>query len=242
MKILGNPEDYIAGLWRKTILLDMLWETSNGVPLKEYRAPTWSWASLNGPITYHDVIHSHFHREKYCKVLARVVDISIQHMTLDPYAEVIGGKIKISGLLATLHVERKQGYTQSFKNIKTYVNSYHFGSNGNARFKFDIGFGRLSGINTPEIMGPDMRLHVLPIVRTLNITKPLFFCLVLKPTREEKGIFKRVGLLQLESMEENPTWFDIEQKRKERDYKGKVKRDWLEYQEFDGENYTITII
>jgi hypothetical protein len=48
--------DYLAGLWRSTLLSDLLWEANPGdsamkQPL-EYRAPSWSWASMNCPVKY----------------------------------------------------------------------------------------------------------------------------------------------------------------------------------------------
>ena len=49
---------YVAGLWRETILLDLLWHIdphSNAAPLEprtaEYIAPSWSWASVKGSVT-----------------------------------------------------------------------------------------------------------------------------------------------------------------------------------------------
>ena len=47
---------YLAGLWRSTILSDLLWRADPGdstlnLPL-EYRAPSWSWASVNCPVKY----------------------------------------------------------------------------------------------------------------------------------------------------------------------------------------------
>ncbi|KAF9456486.1 heterokaryon incompatibility protein-domain-containing protein, partial [Collybia nuda] len=44
-------DDYIAGLWRKTLLDDLLWRVFGpGCRPAEYRAPTWSWASVDGSI------------------------------------------------------------------------------------------------------------------------------------------------------------------------------------------------
>ena len=49
---------YIAGLWKETLLLDLLWHIdphSNAAPLEpriaEYIAPSWSWASITGSVT-----------------------------------------------------------------------------------------------------------------------------------------------------------------------------------------------
>ncbi|KAH9215206.1 heterokaryon incompatibility protein-domain-containing protein [Leptodontidium sp. 2 PMI_412] len=60
-KLLGGPGDYLAGLWRNTVLLQMLWhvEPSERVSHvaalhdsqpEQYRAPSWSWASVSEPV------------------------------------------------------------------------------------------------------------------------------------------------------------------------------------------------
>ncbi|KAL8941990.1 MAG: hypothetical protein Q9216_001923 [Gyalolechia sp. 2 TL-2023] len=51
-------DEYIAGLWRGTLPSDLLWKVTggkqaNGLPsarATQYRAPSWSWASLDGHI------------------------------------------------------------------------------------------------------------------------------------------------------------------------------------------------
>lgn len=48
--------EYVAGLWRKTLLLDLLWKRSSAYEIKprptNYRAPSWSWASIDGLVEY----------------------------------------------------------------------------------------------------------------------------------------------------------------------------------------------
>jgi hypothetical protein len=49
--------EYLGGLWRESLLFDMCWEVdsrdistiSNGLP---WRAPSWSWASVDKPVRY----------------------------------------------------------------------------------------------------------------------------------------------------------------------------------------------
>ncbi|KAK4183448.1 HET-domain-containing protein [Podospora australis] len=46
-------DEYYAGLWKKSLLFDLLWEiegsvTEPKVRPENYRAPSWSWASMNG--------------------------------------------------------------------------------------------------------------------------------------------------------------------------------------------------
>jgi hypothetical protein len=56
----ATKKDYLAGLWKQTLLKDLLWKeqhliygnkVSRGYP-SQYRAPSWSWASIDGNIAY----------------------------------------------------------------------------------------------------------------------------------------------------------------------------------------------
>jgi hypothetical protein len=44
-------DDYLAGLWRKHLLFDLSWTTSKGVRPPVWRCPSWSWMSVDGPVT-----------------------------------------------------------------------------------------------------------------------------------------------------------------------------------------------
>ncbi|CAJ0548504.1 Ff.00g021170.m01.CDS01 [Fusarium sp. VM40] len=50
-----SHDDYFAGLWGHTFYEDLLWVVADGFrsrrPMSP-RAPSWSWASLDGPVTY----------------------------------------------------------------------------------------------------------------------------------------------------------------------------------------------
>ena len=42
-------DEYLAGLWRSSLVTDLLWQSIGAArETKSYRAPTWSWASLDG--------------------------------------------------------------------------------------------------------------------------------------------------------------------------------------------------
>jgi Heterokaryon incompatibility protein (HET) len=50
----ANGDNYVAGLWECTIASDLLWRVSS-VPIERptgFRAPSWSWASVTGSISY----------------------------------------------------------------------------------------------------------------------------------------------------------------------------------------------
>lgn len=43
--------DYLAGLWRRDIVRGLWWvKEVGGGPVSKYRAPSWSWASVDGPV------------------------------------------------------------------------------------------------------------------------------------------------------------------------------------------------
>jgi len=49
--------EYLAGLWRSTLARDLLWSTPGAAPTraKTWRAPSWSWASVEDPILFNGV-------------------------------------------------------------------------------------------------------------------------------------------------------------------------------------------
>lgn len=50
----GTRDEYLAGLWRSTILVDLCWRTEDDTPRipERYLAPSWSWASLHAKVLY----------------------------------------------------------------------------------------------------------------------------------------------------------------------------------------------
>lgn len=57
---LRSNDEYVSGLWRQTMKADLLWHKDagdgNSHRIKDGGAPTWSWASVTGPIYYSDRI------------------------------------------------------------------------------------------------------------------------------------------------------------------------------------------
>ncbi|KAK4228679.1 heterokaryon incompatibility protein 6 [Podospora fimiseda] len=51
--------EYAAGLWKENMLQDLMWRTANGkdwlLRSVEWRAPTWSWASVDAPVLYDEI-------------------------------------------------------------------------------------------------------------------------------------------------------------------------------------------
>lgn len=103
---------FIAGLWIDRLATELLWETTDQTTVaSEYQAPSWSWASRNGPIAT-QITLSNFHRTQQSakyeltgqdntegveSSIIRLSDIKTFHENDDPREPLIGGYLKIWG-------------------------------------------------------------------------------------------------------------------------------------------------
>lgn len=54
-RILGD--DYVGGLWRSRLPEELLWTSDHplGSSPRKYQGPSWSWAAINGPVSFNSV-------------------------------------------------------------------------------------------------------------------------------------------------------------------------------------------
>ncbi|KAI1027258.1 hypothetical protein LB504_008092 [Fusarium proliferatum] len=82
-------DQYLAGLWRSDLVVGLCWQglKHGRRRVREYRAPSWSWASVDGhislgfPLAYN--------------ILATIMDAEVTLKGANPYGEVLEGKIEI---------------------------------------------------------------------------------------------------------------------------------------------------
>jgi hypothetical protein len=99
----------LAGLWRNDIVTQLLWATKReGLELnqhsKQYRAPSWSSASMEGPVEYPPFYMACARPETVaCRILGAKTTLS----TVDPFGAVSAGYIKLEGMAmqATLRIQ-----------------------------------------------------------------------------------------------------------------------------------------
>lgn len=99
--------DYLAGMWRVDLTVDLLWRvTGTGTRPSTCRAPSWSWASVDGEIYFHSSKVRQRARENLCSKLLEAHITPVQ----DQLGQVQDGHIilqspllksKISGLTTT---------------------------------------------------------------------------------------------------------------------------------------------
>ncbi|KAM0228022.1 hypothetical protein ACHAPO_011048 [Fusarium lateritium] len=111
--------DYVAGLWYdRNFQRSLLWRPKSGLPRRRpdtYRAPSWSWASLDGEIDSYDEYIPWIWNQKDVE-LAIIVDISIEprdvHETL-PTGKVTGGYLDMKCYLRPCHLLKNSTTTGS---------------------------------------------------------------------------------------------------------------------------------
>lgn len=105
---------YLAGLWRYRLVYQLTWQVlrTNRRPRPEWRAPTWSWASVDGPVffpPYADEGRDQYIRmvdKDYVQVLEAKTTLSDQ----DPFGPVDNGELSLScSYLVRGHFHQKGG-------------------------------------------------------------------------------------------------------------------------------------
>jgi hypothetical protein len=94
----NSGQEYLAGLWRDTLILDMCWyrdqKTTQSSDVSK-RAPTWSWASVDGPIRYS--LHFFTSNPKTTTILhAEVLDATCSLAGSSLTGQVTGGFVDLS--------------------------------------------------------------------------------------------------------------------------------------------------
>lgn len=89
-------DEYLAGLWKSSLMYDLLWKLYSSPAHKSetYRAPSWSWASVDGTV-YFDGSFQYGSLSLACEVLEARCETS----TKDDYGQVCDGKLVLMGKL-----------------------------------------------------------------------------------------------------------------------------------------------
>ncbi|PMD19087.1 HET-domain-containing protein [Hyaloscypha hepaticicola] len=101
-------DKYLAGLWEADLYHTLLWHVDSAnrsnFPSSRpafYRAPTWSWLSIDGPVSPASEQFFYYHWS--------VIDADVSLKGEDPTGEVKAGSIKLRGLLRPVSLPRRIG-------------------------------------------------------------------------------------------------------------------------------------
>jgi hypothetical protein len=92
---------YLAGMWRDQLELDLCWEATKLHKRPIWRAPSWSWASINGRVNMEDSFGLLFIQSNFLSVCTHVVEAKTTYLDNNPFGAVTGGWLRVtcSGLL-----------------------------------------------------------------------------------------------------------------------------------------------
>ncbi|RGP81144.1 heterokaryon incompatibility [Fusarium longipes] len=98
-------DDYVAGMWRQYLEGELLWMVRNTHQLqpctraREYRAPSWSWASIDGPVSAGE--------PRTRDTMVVIEDYHLDYCTSDKTGGICGGWIQLRGDLKRAVLERR---------------------------------------------------------------------------------------------------------------------------------------
>lgn len=93
---------YLAGLWLEDLPQTLLWTRSSGTCVRRpltYRAPTWSWAALEGEVYFQD-FRDHYGRRLSTK--STIVGHYCQYDPPETFATVADGWLDVWGFMRTV--------------------------------------------------------------------------------------------------------------------------------------------
>ncbi len=171
-----REKDYIVGLWRTELPHALLWHVEKGLRPTKYRAPSWTWASMDGAVQYPPPSQN---SKDTC---VEVIDISLKHKT-DALGLVESGNLKIRGFLVKGKLHRtKDHWDRTACTITGLHSEFTIGS-----AIFDERLPRV-GDNALE------EIYCLPVIETVDRMEGLF----LRAMEEiGKGVFRRLGAFQI---------------------------------------------
>lgn len=177
-------DQYCAGMWKSHIVTQLSWLPSGGQLLfpstprpSPYRAPSWSWASLDCPIST-----GWFQDDFPDKIdLIDVLECEATNNSGDTTSTITGGYLRLSGWLSTMQL----GTNEETKGYSIYINGHWVER-------------ALRGLIRLDCQLPSMQLHCLPLfVDTQQMPHWNMSLLLLHQTGDIKGQFKRYGLMHL---------------------------------------------
>ena len=188
--------EYVAGLWRSYMLDALGWEAGQSCSRPAYRAPSWSWAALEGPITMGTT--ERWGGYMYCD-LSEVWKAEATVVAENVFGQVTGGSLTIFGLTA-----------QALFNQNELAVLFPWRSRESLRLtsfrSYDVGGGVAFDVSTDATTSvvPILFLHYRSPVEELGGkydrgTHIRLLGLVLRKT--EGGTYQRIGIFSIHGLD-----------------------------------------
>ena len=177
-------DTYIAGLWLRVLPTQLLWHVddckqANGLPARKptsYRAPSWSWASVDGEVSTSDINRD--------GILITVINTHVKPLTDDETGQIEDGYIVLQGKLFPAGLYR----CATVDELRLRINTK------------ELGVGCLVYPDTE----PDDITAIfccLPIREYMYNQKPWVWGLILEAGELSRGFYRRFGVFAAHGQE-----------------------------------------
>ncbi|RMZ90673.1 hypothetical protein DV736_g2094, partial [Chaetothyriales sp. CBS 134916] len=187
---IGPPQDYVAGLWKPIFRRQLRWQAGEGCTRQqEWRAPTWSWASLDGlvyleaPDEPNIEVRNHFTFD--------VIDIRVTLATNDPFGPVLPG----AALLLKASLLHVTVYKSDMHPVPVCI---RLGGIIHAHVRLDVGF-----------VQEGQTLFCMPLHIDLEKNMSLYGVVLEPVANREPGVFYRCGVFYVSNMEPGDQWVEM---------------------------------
>lgn len=173
----ASRDDYCAGLWKSNFIPQLTWriKAGGGIRPNSYRAPSWSWASVDGQVEFQLSVVSLSHN------LAFAESVEVTTVTDDAFGAVKDGFLKLRDQL----YPTVRGNDQEYRHLASKI--IHLACSPHGLVLNEIHFDSKHDPTSDT-------LCCMPI-RCLDYGKTAFFMsLMLKPSDRE-GMYERVGIM-----------------------------------------------
>ncbi|KAL7937215.1 heterokaryon incompatibility domain-containing protein [Trichoderma chlorosporum] len=201
-----KPGEYVAGAWRSYLPFGLHWSIGEnaeryvaqpGSEDEEYMIPSWSWASIDGLVRFHDGKSLKETREEQTKGMPRLVDVSVVTEG-GQFGPVKSGSITLHGPIFRILVAKKardhkqNGFYRNFRVLRS-DDSEAWQHDGQA-FSLDTWKGKL------DEWADDREMYLMIADFDKDDGYGGAFAILLElvgDVTKHKGVFRRIGSTRL---------------------------------------------
>jgi hypothetical protein len=169
-------KEYIAGMWTKRLEYQLLWKAAHGNHRSaNYLGPSFSWLSSRGPIFEWPL------PSRNDEIFITIMEAHCVPAGCNPYGTVASGLLRLYGLILPTKLAADHTCERGFVTLN---------GPSDTPQQFEVTLDALEELN--ELAKSE--LICMPILMQGYCPRIMYF-LVLRPLEDQKGVFRRVGLL-----------------------------------------------
>lgn len=187
-RYLGGEDEYVAGLWKRHLVHQLLWEVESKQAVQrpeEYRAPSWSWAAVDGEIRqpYGD----RYYQQERTQVVS-ILSVEVLSQSGDKFLEIRSGSLRLAGLLSKAYYHRVMRSARPMGRLVMNGDTIHEGV-------------ALLDLKLPD--RNDRLMYCMPLLQWKHENNQQTYTrgLLLSPTAQKSGVYARGGVFHIPSSE-----------------------------------------